>query len=172
MNIRAIREFLSALGLVVLACAISPGRAHGQDSAFRIDATRLANDDLAFMLLWGEQVYVPPAPADAELRVRFWRAPIERSCGPMGHMICAYHYYLAVTELGEGSEPAVYDLGEFGSILTVRWASGGSAEQPALRMTALNYPVAVFPRWPGLKRQQRTVRLQLSADTMVAVPER
>ena len=51
-----------AAAVLVAAAGAAPGSAvHAQGSAFEIGATRLANDDLAFALLWGEPVYVPPA---------------------------------------------------------------------------------------------------------------
>lgn len=168
------RRALAAAALAAaLAAPASGARAQDDDDASRqIRVTRLDNDDLAFMLLEGEPVYLPPVPPASGLRVRVWRAPIERSCGPAGHMICAYQYYLAVGGPGEGAEPAVYDLGAFGSVLTLRWAGAPSDDALTLRVSALNYPVAVFPRWPGLRREQRTARLQISADTVVLAPGR
>lgn len=66
----------------------------------------------------------------------------------------------------------MYDLGEFGSVLVLRWAGGPSDEALTLELSALDYPVSVYPRWPGLRRQQRVVRLRISSDTITVRPVR
>jgi hypothetical protein len=129
----------------------------------------LDNTDLAFVLLWGEPVDLERvAGGDKQpFRMRLWQTDIERSCGPAGHLICAYQYHLAVEDPGEGGEPAVYDLAEFGTIQSMRWLSKQSDENAVLQLSVLNYPAHVFRYWPGLKRVQRTFLLTISTDSVV-----
>src|SRR5678816_4042240 len=106
------------LVLLSLCATAALPYASAAQTPFAIQAKRLHNDDLAFVLLWGRPVDLEHLPGGAKppLRIRLWQSAIERSCGPAGHLICAYQYHLAVSEPGEGGDDAVYDLGEFGTI--------------------------------------------------------
>ena len=160
--------------LVLLSATIGiPHFASGQGS-FPTGAKRLDNTTLAFVLLWGEPVDLKRvAGGDKQpLTVRLWQTPIERSCGPAGHLICAYQYHLAVDDPGEGGEPTVYDLGEFGTIQSMKWLSKQSDESDILQLSVLNFPAHVFRYWPGLKRVERTFLLTIRTDSVVVRAKR
>jgi hypothetical protein len=148
--------------------------AAGQQGSFPTHAKRLDNIDLAFVLLWGEPVDLERIRGGDKqsFRIRLWRTPIERSCGPAGHLICAYQYHLAVDEFGEGGEPRVYDLGEFGTIRSVKWLSKQTDDRALLELSVLNFPEHVFRYWPGLKRLQRTALLSIGTDSVVVQVKR
>jgi hypothetical protein len=78
----------------------------------------------------------------------------------------------AVDDPGEGGEPAVYDLGEFGTIQSMKWLSRQSDETAILQLSVLNFPVHVFSNWPGLKRVQRTFLLTIGPDSVVVQAKR
>jgi hypothetical protein len=154
--------------LLSLCVALELPQFVGAQSAFTVHAKRLNNDDLAFVLLWGSPVDLQRVSGGSRqpLRVRLWQTPIERSCGPAGHLICAYQYHLAASEVGEGGKDAVYDLGEFGTIQSLRWLSNESDDRALLEISALNHPAHVFRTWPGLKRVQRTFILSIGTDSV------
>jgi hypothetical protein len=150
-----------------MAALWAPRRAAAQ-RGFAIRPERLDAPPLAFVLLWGAPVDLERLPGGRSqpLQVRLWQVAVERSCGPAGHLICAYRYYLAVGDPGEGGAEAVYDLGEFGTVERLRWLSGASDERPVLELTALNYPAHVFRYWPGLRRERRTFVLTADTDSV------
>ena len=160
--------------LMLLSAVIGlPQSASGQGS-FPTSAKRLNNADLAFVLLWGKPVDLERvAGGDKQpFRIRLWQTDIERSCGPAGHLICAYQYHLAVEDPGEGGEPAVYDLGEFGTIQSMKWLSKQTDESAVLQLSVLNFPAHVFRYWPGLKRVQQTFLLTIRTNSVVVQPQR
>ena len=79
-------------------------------------------------------------------------------------MICAYQYHLAVGELSEGGTQAVYDLGEFGTIQSMRWRSKDTDDRAVLELSVLNLPAHVFRYRPEAKRVQRTFTIDLGTD--------
>jgi hypothetical protein len=156
--------------LLFLSAAIAiPHSGNAQQGSFPTRAKRLDNPDLAYVLLWGAPVELERLPGGDKqpFRMRLWRTDVERSCGPAGHLICAYQYHLAVGETGEGGEDAVYDLGEFGSIQSMKWLSKESDDRAVLELSVVNFPDHVFRNWPGLKRIQRTFLLSIGTDSVV-----
>jgi hypothetical protein len=155
--------------LLFLSIAIAiPHSSNAQQGSFPARAKRLDNADLAYVLLWGAPVDLGRLLGGDKqpFRMRLWRTDVERSCGPAGHLICAYQYHLAVSEAGEGGENAVYDLGEFGSIQSMKWLSKESDDRAVLELSVVNFPDHVFRYWPGLKRIQRTFLLTIGTDSV------
>jgi hypothetical protein len=161
--------------LLLLSAAIGiPHSGNAQQGSFPSHAKRLDNADLAYVLLWGAPVELEKLPGGDKqpFRMRLWRTGVERSCGPAGHLICAYQYHLAVSEAGEGGEQAVFDLGEFGSIQSMKWLSKESDDRAVLELSVINFPDHVFRYWPGLKRIQRTFLLTIGTDSVVIKAKR
>ena len=155
------------IALLLLVGTLTPHSVSAQAPS-GLTPRRLDNADLAFVLLYGSAVDLAKLPGgDAQpLRVRLWRTDVERSCGPAGHLICAYQYHLAVGAYGEGGDQAVYDLGEFGTIQSLRWLTRPSGDRAFLELSALNFTAHVFPRWAGLKREQWTAVLDIGTDSI------
>jgi hypothetical protein len=161
---------------LVLFLSAAIGLAHSAiaQGSFPTGAKRLDNADLAYVLLWGAPVELETLPGGDKqpFRMRLWRTDVERSCGSAGHLICAYRYQLAVSEAGEGGEQAVFDLGEFGTIQSIRWLSKESDDRAVLELSVLNFPVRVFRYQPGFKRIQRTFLLTIGTDSVVIQAKR
>ena len=156
--------------LLFLSAAIGiPPSGNAQKGSFPTRAKRLDNADLAYVLLWGVPVELEGLPGGVKqpFRIRLWRTDVERSCGSAGHLICAYQYHFAVSEAGEGGEQAVFDLGEFGSIQSMKWLSKESDDHAVLELSVLNFPAHVFRYRPELRRVQRTFLLTIGTDSVV-----
>ena len=161
--------------LLFLSATIGiPHSGNAQQGSLPTHAKRLDNADLAYVLLWGAPVELERLRGGDKqpFRMRPWRTGVERSCGPAGHLICAYQYHLAVGGDGEGGEDAVYDLGEFGSIQSMKWLSKESDDRAVLELSAVNFPDHVFRNWPGLKRIQRTFLLSIGTDSVAITAKR
>jgi hypothetical protein len=157
-----------SLLLFALSAAVGWPASAAAQGTFPTRAKKLDNADLAFVLLYGAPVDLERLPGGDKqpFRVRLWRTDVERSCGAAGHMICAYQYHLAVGELSEGGTQAVYDLGEFGTIQSMRWRSKDTDDRAVLELSVLNLPAHVFRYQPEAKRVQRTFLLSIGTDSI------
>jgi hypothetical protein len=87
------------------------------------------------------------------------------------HMVCSYHYYLAVSDDGEAAPQAVYDLGKVGELRPVAWLGRTASGRARLRVTVANYPSHVFKYSPKLSRKTANYVLQIGTDALDVVPE-
>lgn len=84
------------------------------------------------------------------LALKLYRVPVSGDCVAETHTICAYDYYLAVSEYDEQPRQSVFYLGAVGEISKINWHKNDKVDQATLSIRVTNYPIAVFKQNPDL----------------------
>ena len=140
----------------------------------KIASERMSDTDLARVLVDGEEIKLPPYGKEpVPVFVRLWRVPVEGDCVEETEAICSHHYYLAVSDYGEGEAPfAVYDLGQVGEIVGLRWLPRAARDAARLHLIAVSWPAATMKRQPSLVRKTKAYDLIVSTDSLSIKPVR
>ena len=162
--------------LALAIFALSTGAAAQQTTltATKIASPRLENSELAAVLVNGEEIKLPsygkePPP----VFVRLWRVEVEGTCVEETEAVCAYRYYLAVSDYGEEEAPfAVYQLGEVGEIGRFRWLPRAARDAARLHLVVMNWPAAARKRQKSLVRKTQAYDLVVSTDSLSIKPVR
>ncbi len=157
-----------ALALSIFALSATGAAQQTTLTATKITSPRMDNGELAAVLVNGEEIKLPPyGKGPAPVFVRLWRVEVEGTCVEETEAICAYRYYLAVSDYGEEGAPfAVYQLGEVGEIGGFRWLPRAARDAARLHVVVVNWPAAAMKRQRSLVRKSQAYDLIVSTDSL------
>jgi hypothetical protein len=128
----------------------------------------------------------PPLPKHSNFFLRLYSIGEFGTCAPEveKEVTCSIRYYLAVSDGSLGVPGTVYDLGEVGEIIDVKWiedsksnvdkltsgviqfAKNSSSGIDRLRLEIINYPTHAFELNPKLTRKSKIVELEVSLNLL------
>lgn len=103
------------------------------------------------------------------LVLKLYKIPISGDCVAETHAICAYDYYLAVSEYDEQPRQTVYHLGVVGEISKIDWRESTNEDEETLQIRITNYPVTVIKQSPKLDIKSKDYLLRISTELIEVV---
>jgi len=108
----------------------------------------------------------PATDREKRLLIKLYGVAREGSCVPETEWVCAYDYYLAVSEYGIDALQGAFRIGFFGEIRGIQWLSERTPESydsARLRLQVANYPSHAVKANPELREAVRTIELVVTA---------
>lgn len=167
--IRKIKMRLSSILPILLIPAIVACKSQSTDVALgntSIDSIQKETSPLLVKILNNSEVIDVNDNSPHNLVLKLYKIPVSGDCIAETHAICAYDYYLAVSEYDEQPRQSVFHLGVLGEINQIRWIIDDNLDQATLSIRVTNYPITTLELDSRLKPGSKDYLLHIGTQAI------